>query len=116
MTEGYPLPSLVIQTNIDLLASREIVGLNKYGHTLDRKDLSRSDLLRHGLEEALDLANYLQACLLNTDTYEEAYSHLRRKLADLTFKYKTANVRSSLDVVKDLMLLMSEHEARYPIE
>lgn len=112
----YPTPSVVIQSNINLLITREIVGLKKYGHTLDRKDLTRSDLIRHGLEEALDLANYLQACLVNTDTYEEAYKQLRRKVSELTFKYKTENIRSSLDVVKDLMVLMSEHETRFPPE
>lgn len=49
----------VVQANIDLLASRSAVGLKKYGTSL--ADNSTDDMLRHALEEALDLANYLQA-------------------------------------------------------
>ena len=46
-----------------LLLSRSEVGLKKYGVTTDRADLNLADWLRHALEEALDLAVYLQRAL-----------------------------------------------------
>jgi hypothetical protein len=42
------------------LERRSAVGVKKYGTTLARTDLSRADWIRHGYEEALDLACYLR--------------------------------------------------------
>jgi len=42
------------------ILSRAEVGLNKYGTTMSREDLSRLEWLRHAQEEAMDLAVYLQ--------------------------------------------------------
>ena len=44
---------------------RAEMGLKKYGTDLSRKDFSDKDWARHALEEALDLANYLE-CYLST--------------------------------------------------
>ncbi len=46
-----------------LLLSRSETGLKKYGVSTDRTDLNLADWLRHALEEALDLAVYLQRAL-----------------------------------------------------
>lgn len=43
-----------------LLSDRAAVGLNKYGVTTERGDLSRLEWLQHAQAEALDLAVYLQ--------------------------------------------------------
>lgn len=67
-------PSKVIQSNIDLLTSREQVGTVKYGVTLDNAGLSIRQLLRHLLEEQLDASNYTQAMLQqleNQKTFED---------------------------------------------
>ncbi|WP_199097273.1 hypothetical protein [Dyella sp. ASV21] len=58
------LPSKPIQANMDMLAERERVGVGKYGVTLGDAGLGHEALLQHGLEEALDLANYLQTALM----------------------------------------------------
>lgn len=50
-----------------LLLSRSEVGLKKYGCTTDRTDLNLADWLRHALEEALDLAVYLQRALIEVE-------------------------------------------------
>ena len=42
-------------------------GLNKYGTTTDRKDLSLRDWAQHAKEEALDLAIYLQKIIDQCD-------------------------------------------------
>lgn len=56
-------PDPVVEANRQLLLERSRVGVAKYGVTLDAAGLSRDELVRHALEEALDLANYLQALL-----------------------------------------------------
>ena len=42
------------------LKTRALAGLNKYGVTMERTDLSRLDWLIHAQEEAMDLAVYLE--------------------------------------------------------
>lgn len=57
----------VVEANRRLLLERSNVGISKYGVTLAGSRLSRRALLQHALEEALDLANYLQAELMRED-------------------------------------------------
>ena len=45
---------------IDKIATRAQVGKDKYGVTMERKDLTRLDWLTHAQEEAMDMAVYLQ--------------------------------------------------------
>jgi hypothetical protein len=52
-------PSETVQAAQRLLAEREIVGLAKYGTTVDRTDLQAGDWLQHAIEEASDLLLYL---------------------------------------------------------
>lgn len=54
-------PDSNVEANREALLQRSIVGLKKYGVTTERKDLNLADWLQHGIEEVLDLANYLQA-------------------------------------------------------
>ena len=57
----------VVEANRELLLQRSMVGINKYGVTLFNSNLGRRELLQHALEEALDLANYLQAEIMRLD-------------------------------------------------
>jgi hypothetical protein len=43
-----------------LLRSRSETGIRKYGTTLDRTDLEVKQWIDHAIEEALDLALYLE--------------------------------------------------------
>ena len=49
------------------LEARELKGLDTYGTTLDRNDLTRSEWLQHAYEEALDLALYLKKLKIEED-------------------------------------------------
>lgn len=49
------------------LDARELKGLDTYGTTLDRTDLTRSEWLQHAYEEALDLALYLKKLKIEED-------------------------------------------------
>lgn len=57
----------VVEANRRLLLQRSEVGLKKYGTALHESGLGRRELLQHALEEALDLANYLQAEIMRLD-------------------------------------------------
>lgn len=57
----------VVEANRELLLQRSDVGIDKYHTTLAKSGLSRRQLLQHALEEALDLANYLQAEIMRLD-------------------------------------------------
>lgn len=50
------LDPIVLHTALELI-SRSVVGVNKYGTTLEQNN--EDDFLQHAKEEALDLANYL---------------------------------------------------------
>lgn len=52
---------LAVEANRALLHKRSQVGIQKYGVTLDEGRYGEREILQHALEEALDLANYLQA-------------------------------------------------------
>lgn len=54
-------PSAVTESLIDQLKHRDAKGREKYGTSLDRKDLSLVDWLQHQTEELLDGAGYAQA-------------------------------------------------------
>jgi len=55
----------VVEANRELLLHRSQVGLGKYGAALHDfpRDKER-EILQHALEEALDLANYLQCRIM----------------------------------------------------
>ena len=52
--------SKILYSIIDDLLSREDKGLEEYGTTMDRTDLSEQDWLQHAYEESLDLSIYLK--------------------------------------------------------
>lgn len=50
----------IVEAVIGQLNSRSEVGINKYGVTLDRTDLSTLEWIQHAQEEAMDLCLYLE--------------------------------------------------------
>jgi hypothetical protein len=74
----------VVEANRQLLLQRSQVGLQKYGVSLSDSILRGSSSkywLRHALEEALDLANYLQSELMRIEAEEAAEASARSKVA-----------------------------------
>ena len=57
----------VVEANRKLLLQRSNLGVRKYGVTLADAGLTRRQILHHALEEALDLANYLQTEIMRID-------------------------------------------------
>lgn len=67
----------MIDTNVEAvrqkLLARSQVGINKYGVTTNRTDLTVLDWLTHLQEELMDACVYLEACI--NDNQQEAQSH-----------------------------------------
>jgi hypothetical protein len=57
---GYELNTTVEARVAARIQERAARGLNKYGVSMERTDLTTLDWLRHAQEEALDLAVYLE--------------------------------------------------------
>jgi hypothetical protein len=56
--------SQVTQQVINDINAREQKGLETYGTTMDRNDLTQEQWLNHAYEEALDFAIYLKKLLI----------------------------------------------------
>jgi hypothetical protein len=56
--------SQVTQQVINDINAREQKGLETYGTTMDRNDLTQDQWLNHAYEEALDFAIYLKKLLI----------------------------------------------------
>lgn len=50
----------IVNSVIDKFKQRSEAGINKYGTTLDREDLTTLDWLKHAQEEAMDFCLYLE--------------------------------------------------------
>lgn len=60
------IDKIVEEVRNDLL-KRSQLGIQKYGMTLERKDLVLRDWLQHAYEETLDQANYLKRAIVELD-------------------------------------------------
>jgi hypothetical protein len=56
--------SQVTEQVINDINARELKGLETYGTTMDRSDLTHDQWLNHAYEEALDFAIYLKKLLI----------------------------------------------------
>jgi hypothetical protein len=63
--------SVLLEKVITDLKTREAKGIETYGTTLDRQDLTRSEWLQHAYEEALDLALYLKKLKIEEDARKQ---------------------------------------------
>ena len=56
--------SQVTEQVINDIQQREIKGIETYGTTMDRNDLSQDQWLQHAYEEALDFCIYLKKLII----------------------------------------------------
>ena len=50
----------IVESVINQFKERSSVGINKYGVTLDRTDLSTGEWIEHAIEESMDFILYLR--------------------------------------------------------
>lgn len=68
-------PDKNVEKNREMLLKRSLMGVEKYGFTTDTNPLALRDWLQHALEEALDMANYLQAAISKLDEKAKEDDH-----------------------------------------
>jgi DNA-directed RNA polymerase beta' subunit len=61
----------IVESVINKYKKRSQVGINKYGTTMDREDLSVLDWLRHAQEEAQDLTLYLEKLIVTDNDHKQ---------------------------------------------
>ena len=61
----------IVESVINQYKKRSQVGINKYGTTMDREDLSVLDWLRHAQEEAQDLTLYLEKLIVTDNDHKQ---------------------------------------------
>ena len=76
-------PSKVLETLKKTLTTREAIGQEKYGTTLDRTDFKHEHYLQHALEEACDQAMYIQGALLRASAMRRDYDLLYQMVVEL---------------------------------
>ena len=97
----------VVESNRELLLQRSNVGVRKYGVTLADSNLNLGALHTHALEEALDLANYLQAAAREMAQLVAAM----QDIADATAGCECARV---LATRRRVMALIARHSVADP--
>lgn len=58
--EGEPQTDSIVESVINQFKQRSEAGINKYGTTLDRDDLSTLEWIEHAKQEAMDFIIYLE--------------------------------------------------------
>jgi len=90
-------PSTIIALVQNDLFEREQRGLNKYGTTVDRNDLTEEQWLQHAYEEALDLAVYLKKTIQSKKGIEKPVPKFLFTLGDLVRIKKTGVTRRVIE-------------------
>ena len=84
-------PDKYVERNREELLQRSLLGVSKYGTTIENSPQRSPEWAQHAIEETLDLANYLQAlkdqCSLDHDSFialEGFLVALRRDFGNLS--------------------------------
>lgn len=89
----------------DKIQKRSTIGLNKYGASLERTDLSVMDWANHLQEELMDACNYLERFMsYNEPSHDDYVKMLRLMTTKLIAK------QPSLDECYDLLLALGEFQ------
>lgn len=84
-----------------LLHERHAKGLEKYGVTLDRDDLTPEQWAQHAIEEMLDGAGYLMRA-------HDTIADLRSQIDDLT--YERNDLREKLQNTEQALIEAHQHK------
>jgi hypothetical protein len=97
-TSTHPTDSIV-ESVINKYKQRSIIGIKKYGVTMDRNDLSDVDWLTHAQEEAQDLTLYLEKMIVRRraegqllDQYHAWYMQQMRDRGTIHFEDMEAKI------------------------
>ncbi len=78
ITQEIEVPQGTEKLVCEDIARRQLLGIKKYGKTVEGNPLSHKQWLRHGLEEALDLAIYLKRAIQEIESNDQAKTSDRK--------------------------------------
>lgn len=91
MTEKKEVTDPVVLSVIEEFKKRSIFGVEKYGTTLRDNKLSVPQWIQHGIEEAMDLINYLkrlQDFIKEIESLEILRNYSLEELEDIVKKHE----------------------------
>ena len=77
--EIYTLDEYEFPALLDRIEFRQQVGERKYGHSIDRDDLTKAEWLQHLQEELMDAAVYVEKLLTIIEDYKEVPGNENQK-------------------------------------
>jgi hypothetical protein len=95
-TADRSLSDSIVESVINKYKQRSKLGIEKYGVTMDRKDLSDVDWLTHAQEEALDLSLYLEKMIVKKKMYADAFEWLEQQLYKTKWDELTHNEKMNI--------------------
>jgi hypothetical protein len=81
----------IVESVINKYKQRSKLGIEKYGVTMDRNDLSDIDWLTHAQEEALDLSLYLEKMIVRKKIFADTIDWLEKQIRNTNMAELTTN-------------------------
>lgn len=113
-TADRPVQDSIVESVINKYKKRSQVGIDKYGVTMDRDDLSFVEWLRHAQEEAQDLTLYLEKLIVRKRAHEINAVHKFMRALNITpsskFEIADKNGGTKKVLIADLLNEMFKEE------
>lgn len=93
----------IVESVINKYKQRSIIGIKKYGVTMDRDDLSDVEWLTHAQEEAFDLSLYLEKMIVRKKMCADAFDWLEQQLFKSNWDELTHNEKMNVFASARLM-------------
>lgn len=106
-TADLPVQDSIVESVINKYKKRSQVGIDKYGTTMDRDDLSDVDWLRHAQEEVMDFSLYLEKLIVRKRANEINAVHKFMRALNITpsssFEIADKNGGTKMVLIADLL-------------
>lgn len=88
----------IVESVINKFKDRSIIGIEKYGTTLDRNDLTTTEWIKHAQEEAMDFVLYLEKLKKESQDLKNKNSLLIRALKKIEQVECDSNVETIIQM------------------
>ena len=86
----------IVESVVNKYKQRSKLGVEKYGVTMDRNDLSDVEWLIHAQEEAMDLSLYLEKMIVRKKMCADAFEWLEQQLYKTKWDELTHNEKMNI--------------------
>ena len=105
-------PDKYVERNREALLERSLLGVSKYGTTIESSPQRSPEWAQHAIEEALDLANYLQALKDQCELDREILLKMQKFLQGTREMFLDPNSVNLAKFDKELELLLCDVTSR----